>query len=117
MTILDKNIAIAEMLGWTKTGHKHPFTPSLGELYRHKNYSGDYWGEKFKYNSDANWQFEAINFIKSKGYTYAMAGNFKRVSFVIHCSELKAIVSQDSKEIKAIFEALYQFSQYLKQKK
>lgn len=109
MTIQDKNIAIAEML--------------------RPKYIG-YFKESLKFHSDANWQFEALDFIEKlsndiETYHFCMLeavnasirvrnNQTGQSSFEWLSVFQKGYHQWTRKE--AIFEALYQFSQYLKNK-
>jgi hypothetical protein len=124
MTIQEKNIQIAEMLGWGKG--------MLGEFTRpdtKANKEGMIniippFGLKF--DIDANWQFEAIDFVEKQGYIVTSYQNTCEIesSDGDYSESNNCMVGQSYYEIsggkerkEVIFEALFQFSQYLKQKK
>lgn len=144
MTNVEKNIAIAEMLGATVEN----WYPPNKEAKTTGNYlafqTGQWWPNNtkchrdslLKFDTDANWQFEAINWIESqlmfvdKLYyaqitklhcgiyseehilnKYRTKKGFK--SWTYYCN----ISSYGATKKEAIFEALYQFSIYLKQLK
>lgn len=69
-----------------------------------------------KFDTDANWMFEAIDFIEGKGYPVEICQ--ENCTILTNEQPLNDLISC-SKETKkeAIFEALYEFSQYLKQAK
>jgi len=82
--------------------------------------------EELKFHSDANWQFEALKFIEDLGYDTSISSYLFENRVLISTGNPQGdggryteyqvdIESKTKKE--AIFEALYQFSQYLKEKK
>lgn len=126
-----KNIAIAEMLGAVKenwypankdngsTGNYYIFP--TGKWYpNNKRQHGDY---ALKFHSDANWQFEAIDWVEKQNVIGAeYASNYNFISSCFSCeiettgyrsSTIINVENQNRKE--AIFEALYQFSKYMKE--
>lgn len=127
MTTQEKNIAIAEMLGWRK-GHR--------DFPKEKRWKDDWFDrdelrrtrgdlEPLLFHSDANWQFEAIEFVEkinanSNGEYYPHTVSIWKDCCVIsdgnNGDDIVRYYSGSTKK-EAIFEALYQFSQYLKQKK
>ena len=140
MTTQDKNIAIAEMLGWKyvtwmdrrdekygKTIYEGWYSrvPNIynrkinGELYKGRSHNN------LKFHSDANWQDEAIEWIQQQDVIGAKyASNYNVVVDCFGCYiettgyhswTVVRVENENRKE--TIFEALYQFSQYLKQKK
>jgi len=128
MTTQDKNKCIAEMLGWV-------FLPDMPENVITK-LPQEHWNIHYlKFDSDANWQFEALDFISGIDlsdlhYSWIanekIYNNFSRFSYDIQnnacqiilnleldpCKDIVKTVGKTTGE--AIFEALYQFSQYLK---
>jgi len=132
MTRQEKNIAIAKMLGYSyqddkeKSFYNHLRLPNSPEYIK-----------IIPFDSDANWQYEAIEWIenlkfkdkKDKLYYFQM----NRCYAGIHSIETTIdkyrnatdkgweyfcninTTGKDKKE--AVFEALYQFSQHLKNKK
>lgn len=140
MTNLDKNIAISEMMG-AKTeimyenktsGFKDYVTfGEIVEKWRKSKLFVAGSGERMltsnlKFDTDANWQFEAIDWIKNQGYNI----DIYNIDTIETCVISKGspnndagkyyteFSNQDSNTKKeAIFEALYQFSQYLKEKR
>ncbi len=148
-TTEEMNVAIAAMLGWELV--KHPisgfFMKARGKQFGHlfelrqewflRAMSDEYFiiPERMMFHSDANWQFEAIDWIEKqedlygrKGYYGVRIGRWmKEYSCIIelyartgdksHNIEVKANYSKGKDRKEAIFEALYQFSQYLKSQK
>lgn len=152
MTTVEKNIAIAEILGW-----KHPTEEGRWVLpisvTKHSNHSEwaesqnfDGWNKyivsdgNLQFHSDANWQFEAIEYLFSDkildGSRPFVFGKLDSLKFDILSDKVKVRASywnnpntldgnfwiyfkkdfsyKKYKRIEAVFEALYQFSQYLK---
>ena len=127
-TILEKNISIAGMLGYSnpiidkdfyfveKFNYKEDFViPKLLELNFEK-----------RFYSDANWQFEAILAVEKLGYIVeshedscliqSNDGDYSEsCNCMLGCSYDEVGQGKNRKE--AIFEALYQFSVYFKNKK
>lgn len=133
ITTEQKNIAIAEMLGAIKE-QWYPPNKDIGSsgLYlampqqqffpNGERYCSE---KRLAFHSDTNWQFEAIEWIEKQSVTETeYASNYNVSSHCFGCDiettgyqsfTILRIENQNRKE--AIFEALYQFSQYLKQKK
>lgn len=116
MTTEEKNVELAKMIGFVFSND--------GRASRYKGIdnttfykTSGYLTDTLRFHSDANWQFEVIKHIRSLGYSYAIAGNKEQNTCVIHTPELGAIVGHNKDEKVAIFEALYKFSQFLKQDK
>lgn len=144
--MIEKNIAIAEMIGaveeqwyppnkdYGSTGRYWKFPKEVAQRLPSTflQVAGDY---GLKFHSDANWQFEAIDWIErqkmfednlyyvqitkkhcgihTEEHTinkYRTKEGFK--SWEYFCN----INCRENTKKEAIFEALYQFSQYLKQK-
>jgi hypothetical protein len=121
MTIEQKNIAIAEMLGWRR-GHR--------DFPKEKRWKNDWFDideirrtrdglEPLLFHSNANWQFEAIDWIeKQKVYIRIEKpiGELSSwfVNFDSEHSEIKEVQVFNKNRKEAIFEALYQFSRYIK---
>ncbi len=130
MTIQEKNIEIAKMLNWTYIKWNEPegkYDASLkpgwyskvpkvfnrkinGHFYKASN------SNQLNFNTDANRMFEAVNYIKSLGFGFGLAGNKDKCAFVIHLPELEAVAAQGKDEKECIFEGLHKFSTYLKNK-
>lgn len=143
MTVKEKNVEIAKMIEWDYNELSESFdTPFLERVeiqaFGDEQFSSSLRDYELKFHSDANWQFEALNFITTLDlshlhYTWEMGGqeynNFSGFDYNIQnnacqiilnlqldeCRDIIQTTGKDTKE--AIFEALYQFSQYLKQKK
>jgi hypothetical protein len=143
MTTQEKNVEIALMLGatienWypanihTSTSGNYLIFPQ-GKWYPDNvRQHGD---TKLKFHSDANWQFEALEFItkldlSDRHYNWVMGGqeynNFSGLDYNIQNNACQIILNLELDPPRdiiqtvgttAIFEALYQFSQYLKTKK
>jgi hypothetical protein len=100
-----KNIAIAEMLGW-KLGKKH--------LLPSETRWGDCWFDidnnrrtgkenPLLFSIDANWQYEVLSYLLS-------------LDIIMEDMEQYYSIVDLIPDREAVFEALYQFSQYLKTK-
>ena len=115
-TIQQKNVAIAEMLGFQIKGGLVWKNPPQGWKFQCPLH------DPLPFDSDANWQLEALNWLEKQKYTwswesdvYGSNGVVLGYLFVIYDSkgyELLALNRADKREV--VFEALYQFSQYLK---
>ena len=68
---------------------------------------------KLKFHSDANWQFEALEFVNTQGYC---ATSYPNTCEIENDDKSYYNISQGYTRKEAIFEALWQFSQYLKLK-
>lgn len=120
MTIQDKNIAIAEMLGFKtntkKTHWKYPFDNNGYLSTAISGIHGGWLTQMLKFDTDANWQSEAIEWIEKQGYPFEYCNNQARIYDKDltgwQRKRLCPTVGKTPKE--AIFEALYEFSQYLK---
>lgn len=124
MTIQDKNIAIAEMIGWKFKGIIIDFIPGTWKEEDVTQYSSNH----LKFDTDANWQFEAIDFIENN-YSQPHYITSKLNIYISKCCLNKkhrceismddrflpkfSIHIEESTRKEAIFEALYQFSQHL----
>lgn len=127
MTQEQKNIAIAEMLGLVALQAPYKGAVSInGGNYKGQVFfdslEGESWYEYPKYDQDANWQFEAIDWIeKQKVYIRIEKPIGKLSSWFVNFdsehSEIKEVQIFNKNRKEAIFEALYQFSQYIKDKK
>jgi len=114
MTIEEKNVEIALMLEWERG--------MLGEFTRPNTLVKNSWIDiipffDLKFHLDANWQFEAIEWIEKQNYMVEITSQ--------ECSIFSSKISDSKEDIiwtegltkkEAIFEALYQFSQYIKEK-
>jgi hypothetical protein len=138
MTIEEKNIEIALMLGWIYSGMttNNLFGFNKKPSYRQGWKKKSIWNirvypEWFKFHSDANWQFKAINFLQKKHFNIIFAPFLDTDENTLSGEYWCQILSNNSMDInrgcvidvtgcssnqEAIFEALYQFSQYIKQK-
>lgn len=129
-----KNIAIAEMLGAVKenwyppnkdnetTGDYYIFPHTLYEYIEEGKTKQYRWypdnvrqhgDSKLKFHSDANWQYEAIDWVEAQGYRVQ---SYTYGCYIVNVDEQVITYDGDNRK-EAIFEALYQFSQYLKEKK
>src|SRR6478609_3861847 len=133
-TIQEKNIVIAEMLGWKDMDGDFVLPKNLESNYDYREWCDTKEYENpdifpgfmeshyilspnnLMFRNDANWQYEAINYVKSLGYSYEVEGNKTNCACVIHLPDLRASAASAKEEKLAVFEALYQFSQYLKEK-
>lgn len=138
MTTTEKNIAIAEMIGakiecvYHNTSSGFKMFQAIGDIIEKlRNYSHMPVGKhvtngidvaNLNFHSDANWQFEAKEYIEKLSYqTYIIYYHHTKVYTVdIWDNSLKVpeciINYTNYSQKEAIFEALYQFSQYLKHK-
>lgn len=130
MTTEEKNIAIAEMLGAKLTCYYHNTTTgfkmeqmigdiveklkSLNHLPIGQHILNGIDIKYLKFHSDANWQFEALEYVNTQGY---YATSYPNTCEIENDDKSYYKISQGHTRKEAIFEALYQFSQYLKQKK
>lgn len=130
MTAQDKNIAIAEMLGWKK-GLLGEFTRSDSKPNKEGmiNIIPSF---ELKFHSDSNWQLEAKKWIVETNFNispqiHRMYFNIFACQKTVHLgSTYKVRIHSDFKDVnikvdsddekEAIFEALYLMSQYLKNK-
>lgn len=121
MNNTDKQIAVAEMLGWRK-GHK--------DFPQEQRWKNDWFDTNeirhthLHFDSDANWLFDAIDWIEKQGMDVSIIGNecaiidTKKAYAEENPFDIKPICfGEGLSKREAIFEALYQFSQYLKTKK
>lgn len=134
MTNIEKNVEIARMLGWTyitwqevksevhsksiRAGWYRKVPKILNRKVNWRLYAGR-GNNDLKFDIDANWQFEAIDWIEKQGYAFEYCNNQSRIYdkdlMWFQRKRLCPTVGDSPKE--AIFEALFQFSQYLKQNK
>ena len=133
MTIIEKNIAIAEMLGFKKGFWYSVEKPVTDDKKQFCDFEGQdkvwktsaYPKENLLFHSDANWQFEAIDWIENLhegiAYNVRIESNKCEISvstqYALAYDEHLSIFQFGSTKKEAIFEALFQFSQYLKQNK
>ena len=129
MTTTEKNIAIAEMLEWKLfTDNKHFIIPKPLNKLSDSNFQNLRLPEELLFHSDANWQFEAIERIKYiSENSKKFFGKYVDIQFLVDfLNGVELYVDKeriflqtafDEGQLKeAIFEALYQFSIYLKNK-
>lgn len=132
MTIQEKNAEIAKMLGWEYDELSESFDTPFLELVEPQAFGDEQFSSKLKdfeleFHSDANWQFEVIEWIENlkigkAGYAYfQMAKNniwiYVYKNHTIHCvASFNGVENSKVTKKEAIFEALFQFSQYLKEK-
>lgn len=124
MTIQNKNVAIAEMLGAVKENWYPPNkdTESTGDYYvfpaktwypDNKRHHGDY---GLKFHSDANWQLEALKFItKTYDAAWKLTSKFCEIHNHNNGFDCRCEINCPENPLLDMFECLYQFSQYLKQ--
>jgi len=124
MTTQEKNIEIAKMLGAVREewypSNKDTGSTGIYFAMPQKQYfpNGErYCGDTFlKFDTDANWQFEAIDWVEKQGYPVTVCQEYCQID--TNFQPYNEIIGYEGKNKKeAIFEALFQFSQYLKQKK
>jgi hypothetical protein len=126
MTTEKKNAEIAKMIGLIpcKPPYKNAFVVDINKTHNPSFFydlmEGEDWFVYPMFDSDANWQFEAISFIQ-KTYHYQINiygyGACQITQFVNDDEKPNPhimVMSDDRKE--AIFEALYSFAIYLKNK-
>jgi hypothetical protein len=134
-TILEKNVAIALMMGAT-TDQWYPPNKDNNSTGLYLNFTKDWWPDNrryygdygLKFHSDANWQDEAMKFLEKKLFFFVAApftdDETGGLSGEYWCQVLKGttninynplvdICGQPSKKL-AIFEALYEMSQLVK---
>jgi hypothetical protein len=144
MTTKDKNIAIAEMLGAVKENWYPPNkdNQSTGNYYifpaktwypSNVRHHGDY---QLKFDTDAEWQYKAVEFIEALdhsdlhykwpdldgkersnfgGYTVDIERNYCYIQCELQLDPPHLFISSKGATKKeAVFEVLYEFSQYLK---
>lgn len=127
MTTLEKQISIAEMLKIEITQPYPPNKEQHGYLFKLEKDFAKAVGENYlntsilKFDSDANWQFEALLFLSKNNYywdilSYNSEEQGYECSIFIEPRLNIKIKSRGKSPQEAIFEALYQFSVYLKQK-
>ncbi len=129
MTTQEKNIAIAEMMSYEYCGYgRDGFFGKKQPLYREGWKKKSFWEIKFfpaffKFDSDANFQYAAIDLIERSGkFSFAIdflpvTGTCVMIHNVTKYGLLDCIVQvcNENKKV-AVFEALYQFSQHIKNK-
>lgn len=115
----EKNICISEMLGWK---HNTEFGYHTTERFMGNNW---YDADQMKFHSNANWQYEAIEAVEKLGYivtqyknTCEIESDDRQYSESNNCMLNQSYynVGQGKNRVEATFDALYQFSVYLKQK-
>lgn len=116
MTTQEKNVEIALMLGWTlgkkqldKNGRWNDCwfdTDDLRKTGRENN---------LMFDSDANWQYEAIKKVEEEGYELSQWEKECDISTMGYRVET-IIAGKGNNRMEATFDALFQLSQYLKQK-
>jgi hypothetical protein len=130
MTTQEKNLAIAEMLG----AKVEPWLEIQQPYYKGTIYNplieGDWCcgmkdkdecletlGRHAKYDSDANWQFYALEWIEARGHPIYIVKTdvvIKSNGTISTPSVWNGTQHRFPNKKEAIFEALFQFSQYLK---
>lgn len=123
MTTEEKNIEIAKMLGDFKYYEEVEIGMDICEDCWHWISKDEYY-QDLDFHSDANWQFEAIDWINKQGYFFDCSSEPNNSAFahVNHWGDegyLVSIVNTHGNKLglkNAVFEALYQFSQYIKNK-
>jgi len=141
-TIQEKNIVIAEMLGWKDMDGDFVLPKNLESNYDYREWCGTKEYENpdifpgfmeshyilspnnLMFRNDANWQYEAIDWIEKQGYVTNRLGKPDSCTCIIRSLDLDsgliAASTRTGRDIdrkKVVFEALWQFSQYLKEKK
>lgn len=122
LTTEQKNCSIAEMLGWKK-GMLGEFTRPDAKPNK-EGFIDIIPPFTLKFHSDANWQFEAIDFCEKEELLKNTTVEFfilnQNCSVIARTSDKGEQLffwfdSEINNRKLAIFEALYQFSQYIKQ--
>lgn len=125
MTVQDKNIAIAEMLGatqeqWyppnkdTKQTGIHLAFPQGSWYPDNKRYHTD---SLLKFHSDANWQMEACKFItKTYDTAWKITSKFCEIHNHNNGFDCRYDINCPENPMLDIFECLYYFSLYIKEK-
>lgn len=113
-----KNKCIAKMLGWKTNSERSHWKPR-GTWNYPTDIHGGYLIDQLKFHSNANWQFEALENIRKQGYWWHIMYNMILIQkpngrLFEKCCKVEYKNGEKPKE--AIFEALFQFSQYLKNK-
>lgn len=119
-TIQEKEVAIAEMIGLLPLKKPHIGAVTNGENYKGRVFfdalGAESWYTFPEFSTDANWQYEAIEWIENQGYPVDICQEYCTISTNSQpTNEILSCTGSSKRE--AVFEALYQFSQYLKQKK
>jgi hypothetical protein len=112
MTTVEKNIEIAKMIGWK-------YDSEFGYKTNNNSFGDGYYNsDQMKFHSDANWQFNALNYILKNGLGRWFIGWNITIINIVNKGVIKPQVRiENENPRKAVFEALFQFSQYLKEKK
>jgi len=124
MTTQDKNIAIAEMLGAVKENWYPPnkLAGTTGDYYVFpaKTWYPDnvrqHRDNALKFDSDANWQYAAIEWIEKQSQEVSQHVDECSIGETIDAYYHRGrALGKGKNRLEATFEALYQFSQYLKE--
>ena len=116
MTTEQKNIAIAEMLGGHyKRIEELSFEPKgRWHIQQFPDAKQNY---DLKFHSDANWQFEACKFItKTYDAAWKITSKFCEIHNHNNGFDCRCEINCPENPLLDMFECLYQFSQYIKQK-
>ncbi len=110
MTIEHKNKEIAKMIGWKIifNGFYYEYVKPNGEKFTTF--------KKLIFHEDVNWQFEALDWIDSQGYGFS-SYNYSASITEDNTIDYWKINTQGENRKEAIFKCLFEFSQYIKNKK
>ena len=115
MLIIEKNIAIAEMMGAKLTpivgfgGFNYRFPEPVMSKY---DVSVGLYASALHFDSDWNWLMKAVEWIEQKGYNVDHLRHIVTVSTSFYEETLVEVSAGTRME--AMYSAIYQFSQYLK---
>lgn len=116
-----KQVEVAKMLGWElyNFDNKHFIIPTPLNKLSDGNYQNIRLPEELLFDLDYNWQFYAIKYIQKTYFYWINVFGYGccKVEGVLNVTKNPHIVvfSEDIKD--AIFEVLYQFSQFIKNEK
>jgi hypothetical protein len=134
-TIQEMNVAIAEMIGLPKSMASESVDSEIQtdddwerydltdfDIVKDYVFQSDFCtAEDLMFDQRADWQFEAIDWIEKQGYFTVLTFHPKLRIHSFEISEGRNVIAmREGNSIskkEAIFEALYQFSQYIKSKK
>jgi len=111
MTIEEKNKEIAHMLKWVYVVDRDIWNPDFFHDYALVN------SEDLKFHSNANWQFEALLFItKTYDAAWKITSKFCEIHNHNNGFNCRCEINCPENPLLDMYECLYQFSQYIKNK-
>ena len=116
MTTQEKNTAVAKMLGWKFEGIIIDFIPNTWKEEDITYYSTNH----LKFDTDANWQFEAIEWIANNSKCTLSLPDFKKdfegkcTAFISNRENMSYETAEGNSAKEAIFEALFKCSKLFK---